>query len=98
MNLTNDNHVGCQQIASSGGLDTMASLIFSHFPSFDLHSSTNREFEKTITFSKQTDASWCPKKKHLNDHELDFLVAILGLLVNLVEKDSQNRYHPFPMI
>nr|CAD1844372.1 unnamed protein product [Ananas comosus var. bracteatus] len=64
MNLTNDNPVGCQQIAACGGLDTMVSLIVQHIPSFDLH---------------------------LSDHELDFLVAILGLLVNLVEKDSQNR-------
>ena len=31
------------------------------------------------------------KAKQLRDHELDFLVAILGLLVNLVEKDSLNR-------
>ncbi|CAN6546462.1 unnamed protein product [Malus baccata var. baccata] len=29
--------------------------------------------------------------RHLSDQELDFLVAILGLLVNLVEKDGQNR-------
>jgi hypothetical protein len=28
---------------------------------------------------------------HLTDQELDFLVAILGLLVNLVEKDGDNR-------
>lgn len=33
----------------------------------------------------------CSYDKNLSDHEQDFLVAILGLLVNLVEKDSPNR-------
>ncbi|KAJ1417619.1 Wings apart-like protein [Sesbania bispinosa] len=57
MNLTNDNPVGCQQIAAYGGLETMSMLIA--------------------------------------DHELDFLVAILGLLVNLVEKDGRNSHSSF---
>lgn len=71
MNLTNDNPVGCQQIAAYGGLETMSMLIAGHFPSFS------------------SSLSFCDR--HLADHELDFLVAILGLLVNLVEKDGRNR-------
>lgn len=87
MNLTNDNHVGCQQIASCGGLETMCSLIANHFPSFGSTSSTLNDLKvhtSSLEFEPQND-------KHLTDQELDFLVAILGLLVNLVEKDGHNR-------
>ncbi|KAG9440999.1 hypothetical protein H6P81_016853 [Aristolochia fimbriata] len=80
VNLTNDNSIGCQQIARCGGLDTMATLIIHHFPMFDSGPSILRA---TISDHLET--------KHMCDQELDFLVAILGLLVNLVEKDAQNR-------
>ncbi|XP_072956838.1 wings apart-like protein 2 isoform X1 [Typha angustifolia] len=98
MNLTNDNPVGCQEIAACGGLDTMASLITRHFPSFDLcfpvnsHSSKNMLPDQNVSAGQDvtSDASHV-SNRHLRDHELDFLVAILGLLVNLVEKDSRNR-------
>ncbi|KAJ3690218.1 hypothetical protein LUZ61_019382 [Rhynchospora tenuis] len=75
INLTNDNPTGCQQIATYGGLDVMASLIIKHFPMFGNSNSNGQTKEN----------------KCLRDHELDLLVAILGLLVNLVEKDSRNR-------
>ncbi|CAN1810716.1 Wings apart-like protein 1 [Linum perenne] len=71
MNLTNENPVGCRQVAACRGLETMSSLIADHFPLFD---------------SPSYRSEGC-----LTDQELDFLVAILGLLVNLVEKDGQNR-------
>lgn len=89
MNLTNDNHVGCQQIAAYGGLETMSSLIAGHFPSFSSSSASFSRIKENTSKSEidhQLDV-------HLTDHELDFLVAILGLLVNLVEKDSHNRYN-----
>ncbi|KAK6932535.1 Wings apart-like protein, C-terminal [Dillenia turbinata] len=76
MNLTNDNPVGCQQIAACGGLETLSMLIAAHFPSFG--SSSIFDFDDN-------------DEHHLTDQELDFLVAILGLLVNLVEKDGRNR-------
>ncbi|KAK9056314.1 hypothetical protein SSX86_027404 [Deinandra increscens subsp. villosa] len=86
MNLTNDNSVGCQQIAACGGLETLCGLIVGHYPSFSSH---------LPTFSDQRDKSVLEvdndNNKRLNDQELDFLVAILGLLVNLVEKDGHNR-------
>ncbi|XP_020084180.1 uncharacterized protein LOC109707361 isoform X2 [Ananas comosus] len=96
MNLTNDNPVGCQQIAACGGLDTMVSLIVQHIPSFDLCFPENCQFKETISACQSESSSQNIKtshvnNRHLSDHELDFLVAILGLLVNLVEKDSQNR-------
>ncbi|KAJ3682239.1 hypothetical protein LUZ60_014812 [Juncus effusus] len=75
MNLTNDNPTGCQQIGGCGGLDIMASLIIKHFPMFDDSNAQAKE----------------NNNRQLRDHELDLLVAILGLLVNLVEKDSRNR-------
>ncbi|KAJ8761556.1 hypothetical protein K2173_004332 [Erythroxylum novogranatense] len=87
MNLTNDNPVGCQQIAACGGLETMSSLIAGHFPSFSSplsFSNVMKDVTSTISPENQTEI-------HLNDQELDFLVAILGLLVNLVEKDGDNR-------
>ncbi|XP_057948933.1 wings apart-like protein 1 isoform X2 [Malania oleifera] len=90
MNLTNDNPVGCQQIAGCGGLETMSLLIACHFPSFSssLPSFTetleNNLSQSSIELDDQSDT-------HFTDQQLDFLVAILGLLVNLVEKDSCNR-------
>ena len=86
MNLTNDNPVGCQQIAAYGGLETMSMLIAGHFPSF----SSSSPFAQMKENNSRT-AEDHQYDKHLTDHELDFLVAILGLLVNLVEKDDHNR-------
>ncbi|TVU32177.1 hypothetical protein EJB05_23899 [Eragrostis curvula] len=96
MNLANDNPSGCEQIASCGGLNTMASLIIKHFPSFDLSTDNNYQMEERLSTSQDVSSSQNSeahqvKTKQLRDHELDFLVAILGLLVNLVEKDSLNR-------
>ncbi|XP_058078033.1 wings apart-like protein 1 [Magnolia sinica] len=92
MNLTNDNPDGCQQIADCGGLDTMAALIIGHFPLFGACLSTNNQMKESISFSKiESNDPDNQNGKHLADQELDFLVAILGLLVNLVEKDSRNR-------
>ncbi|MED6183955.1 hypothetical protein PIB30_042696 [Stylosanthes scabra] len=85
MNLTNDNPVGCQQIAAYGGLETMSMLIAGHFPCFSSSMSFGQMKENTSS------AEDLQCDKHLDDHELDFLVAILGLLVNLVEKDDHNR-------
>jgi hypothetical protein len=97
MNLANDNPSGCEQIASCGGLNTMASLIIKHFPSFDLYMDNNHQMQERLSSSQDVSSSQNSnthqvKNKQLRDHELDFLVAILGLLVNLVEKDNLNRY------
>ena len=84
MNLTNDNPVGCRQIAACGGLETLCGLIAGHYPSFSSYLPTFSDpGEKSIVLEGNN--------KRLNDQELDFLVAILGLLVNLVEKDGRNR-------
>lgn len=79
MNLTNDNPEGCRQIAACGGLEVLSSLIAGHFPSF------------CSILSKPNLATDKQSNTQLTDQELDFLVAILGLLVNLVEKDGRNR-------
>ncbi|KAL7243791.1 hypothetical protein ACSBR1_016084 [Camellia fascicularis] len=90
MNLTNDNPVGCQQMAACGGLETLSSLIAGHFPSFSLSLPPFSEIrENSLSMSSlEVDHQI---KSYLSDQELDFLVAILGLLVNLVEKDGYNR-------
>ena len=91
MNLTNDNPLGCQQIAASGALETLSTLIASHFPSFCSYLPRISEKQETSLSVELDDRNERP----LTDPELDFLVAILGLLVNLVEKDEHNRliYH-----
>lgn len=81
MNLTNENPIGCKEIAACGGLDTMSLLIASHFPMFSLPLPLVGDGFKLDHHDD----------KLLSDEELDFLVAILGLLVNLVEKDNHNR-------
>ncbi|CBI35691.3 unnamed protein product, partial [Vitis vinifera] len=91
MNLTNDNPVGCQQIADCGGLETMSALIADHFPSFSSSSSPSCEMKDIAMFSNSSVEFDPQNDTHLTDQELDFLVAILGLLVNLVEKDDRNR-------
>lgn len=89
MNLTNDNAVGCQQIAACSGLETLSSLIARHFPSFSLYTSGER---KENTSSSRTALQLESQAEiHLNDQELDFLVTILGLLVNMVENNGDNR-------
>uniref|UniRef100_A0ACD5U5S5 Uncharacterized protein n=2 Tax=Avena sativa TaxID=4498 RepID=A0ACD5U5S5_AVESA len=102
MNLANDNPTGCEHIASCGGLNTMASLIIKHFPTFDFSMDKNHVMKERGSSDRDVDLGQEPtysedskahqvKAMQLRDHELDFLVAILGLLVNLVEKDSLNR-------
>ncbi|XP_024992842.1 uncharacterized protein LOC112526689 isoform X2 [Cynara cardunculus var. scolymus] len=86
MNLTNDNSVGCRQIAACGGLEILCALIAGHFPSFSSYLPTFSDLrDKSLLEIDHQD------NKRLTDQELDFLVAILGLLVNLVEKDGHNR-------
>jgi hypothetical protein len=81
MNLTNGNSVGCREVAACGGLESMAELVVGHFPSFT----------RSPLYSQMESGTCHQKDKHLTDQELDFLVAILGLLVNLVEKNGINR-------
>ncbi|KAK9064243.1 hypothetical protein SSX86_015623 [Deinandra increscens subsp. villosa] len=87
MNLTNENSVGCQQIAACGGLEILCGLIVGHYPSFNSYL-PNFSFQKDKSVLLEDDDI---DNNRLNDQELDFLVAILGLLVNLVEKDGHNR-------
>lgn len=94
MNLTNDNPLGCRQIAACGGLHTIVSLIISHFPSFDCCFGKFGIQKESALSTKQPNDGCHLNNKQLNDYELDLLVALLGLLVNLVEKDSQNRSLP----
>lgn len=91
MNLANDNPEGCRQIATGRGLEILSSLIAGHFPSFSLSPPHFVDVRESSLLSKS-----CPRidpqnNVQLTDQELDFLVAILGLLVNLVEKDGRNR-------
>ncbi|KAL6544792.1 hypothetical protein OROMI_023654 [Orobanche minor] len=87
MNLTNDNPEGCRQIASCGGLEILSSLIAGHFSSF----STSLQHVDSGLSSKSSPRVNQRNNTPLTDRELDFLVALLGLLVNLVEKDGRNR-------
>ncbi|MCO5549343.1 hypothetical protein L7F22_002812 [Adiantum nelumboides] len=86
MNLTNDNELGCRRVAIVGGLDAMASLIVRLFPSFHSFPS-NLKGEVGETPQKVIKASETESK----DQDMDLLVVVLGVLVNLVEKDTKNR-------
>uniref|UniRef100_A0A7N0TK63 Wings apart-like protein C-terminal domain-containing protein n=1 Tax=Kalanchoe fedtschenkoi TaxID=63787 RepID=A0A7N0TK63_KALFE len=81
MNLSNDNPIGCRQIAAHGGLESLSSLIARHFPFFN----SPPPLPSKLSLEEHQNGT------HLNDQDIDLLVAILGLLVNLVEKDSRNR-------
>ncbi|KAL9236763.1 hypothetical protein vseg_011397 [Gypsophila vaccaria] len=87
MNLTNDNSLGCQQIGTCGGLETLSYLIARHFPSFSRSSSGQKKENTSLTNVPGSGS----QNVHLSDQDLDFLVTILGLLVNLVENDANNR-------
>lgn len=94
MNLTNDNPIGCHQVAVCGGLDTMASLIVDHYPLFQSHlfaSSKNRGKDISSESPVNGSCGLNQKDEQLSDQDLDLLVVILGVLVNLVEKDTGNR-------
>lgn len=94
MNLTNDNPIGCHQVAVCGGLDTMASLIVDHYPLFQSHlfSSSKHTRKDTSTESPANGScTFSQRDEALSDQDLDLLVVILGVLVNLVEKDTGNR-------
>lgn len=88
MNLTNDNDLGCRQVAADGGLDAVALLIAKHFPSFQSVSlkvrRRNGEDKGNNRIKQESDANH-------QDQDLDLLVVVLGVLVNLVEKDTRNR-------
>ncbi|XP_038995169.1 wings apart-like protein 1 [Hibiscus syriacus] len=86
MNLTNDNPIGCRQIAASGALETLSTLIACHYPTFCSYLPRRSEMEENSLCVEHHN-----QDRPLTDPELDFLVAILGLLVNLVEKDEHNR-------
>lgn len=91
MNLANDNQEGCRQIAKRGGLEILSSLIAGHFPSFSLCMSHSDKARESSSSSKSSPRNDLPSITNFTDQELDFLVAILGLLVNMVEKDERNR-------
>ncbi|XP_042042055.1 wings apart-like protein 2 isoform X1 [Salvia splendens] len=91
MNLSNDNPEGCRQIARCGGLEILASLIAGHFPAFSLPLPRSSHARNGSLPSKSNLTIYHCTNTPLTDQELDFLIAILGLLVNLVEKDGGIR-------
>ncbi|KAG6423673.1 hypothetical protein SASPL_114075 [Salvia splendens] len=91
MNLSNDNPEGCRQIASCGGLEILSSLIAGHFPAFSFPLPRSSRARNDSLPSKSSLTIYHCTNTPLTDQELDFLVAIFGLLVNLLEKDGGNR-------
>ena len=79
---------GCRQIASCGGLEILSSLITGHFPAFSFPLPYSSHARNDSLLSKSSLTIYHCTNTPLTDQELDFLVAILGLLVNLVEKDG----------
>ena len=69
----------------------MSTLIASHFPNFRTYLPCSGSSRENGVSSRSSAVVDHQNDRHLTDEELDLLVAILGLLVNLVEKDGLNR-------
>jgi hypothetical protein len=78
MNLTNNNPVGCRQVANCGGLDAVSSLLVAYFP-------------KPSVEALQVPGSKLKGKDSNTDQDLEMVVVALGVLCNLVERDEGNR-------
>ncbi|CAN5956872.1 unnamed protein product [Sphagnum jensenii] len=90
MNLTNDNPIGCCQVAVCGGLGVIASLLVAHFPS--PQSGLQEEgLEHRIGSLQHGSSEMLEGKSGQADQDLDLVVVALGVLCNLVEKDEGNR-------
>jgi hypothetical protein len=86
MNLTNNNPVGCRQVANCGGLDPIASLLVAYFP--------KPSFE-TLQGPGSTTYEKLKGKDGDTDQDLEMVVVALGVLCNLVERDERNRLASF---
>lgn len=95
MNLTNNNPVGCRQVAMCGGLDAIAALLVAHFPSPSSEAHVfllGKENEKNHPAPEPTTSERLKGKGCEADEDLEMVVVALGVLCNLVEKDERNRY------
>ncbi|CAK9863693.1 unnamed protein product [Sphagnum jensenii] len=88
MNLTNDNPVGCFQVAACLGV--IASLLVVHFPSPQSRPQEEGQEERLGGVRHGSSEMLKGKGRHADGH-LDLVVVTLGLLCNLVEKDEGNR-------
>lgn len=94
MNLTNNNPVGCRQVAMCGGLDAIAALLVAHFPSPSSEAHVfllGKENEKNHPAPEPTTSERLKGKGCEADEDLEMVVVALGVLCNLVEKDERNR-------
>ncbi|CAM6087321.1 unnamed protein product [Calypogeia fissa] len=78
MNLTNGNPLGCSQVATCGGLNSLSSLLIANYP---WPRSPAAPLEGSPARQSEADT----------EQDLDLLVTVLGVLCNLVEKDIGNR-------
>ncbi|CAK9251932.1 unnamed protein product [Sphagnum jensenii] len=90
MNLTNDNPIGCCQVAVCGGLGVIASLLVAHFPS-PQSGLQEQGLEHRIRSLQHGSSEMLEGKSGQADQDLDLVVVALGVLCNLVEKDEGNR-------
>jgi hypothetical protein len=86
MNLTNDNPVGCFQVAACGGLGLIASLLVAHFPN-----PQSGPQEERLGGVRHASSEMLKGTGGQADQHLDLVVVALGVLCNLVEKDERNR-------
>lgn len=86
MNLTNNNPVGCRQVANCGGLDAVSSLLVAYFPkpSVEAFQVPGSAYDEKLK-GKDNDT----------DQDLEMVVVALGVLCNLVERDEKNRLGAF---
>lgn len=80
MNLTNGNPLGCSQVATCGGLNSLSSLLIANYP-----------WPRVLAASSGASPARESEGED-SEQDLDLLVTVLGVLCNLVEKDISNRW------
>ncbi|GBG61196.1 hypothetical protein CBR_g19729 [Chara braunii] len=85
MNLTNDNPLGCRQVAQGGGIDALALLLVAQCPLPPVTSLSKCMVTEGLA-EELSGRDTIP----VIEEDLDLLVVVLGVLVNLVEKDESN--------
>ena len=95
MNLSNENVRGCRQVALAGGLQTISALAVTCCKSVALSvgvgtvdGGKKKVFQQSVS-GLIREAK--PKSQQCGHDDMDLLIVVLGVLVNLVERDESNR-------
>ena len=92
MNLSNENVYGCRQVALVGGLQTISALAVTCCKSVALSVGNGDDsIKSSFQFGISPSGDAKSKSRQCGSDDMDLLIVVLGVLVNLVEKDESNR-------